>query len=178
MIGRTGGLKQGSAKENAGRKQNGSALMASSIRLWQKKQLRLDKLTLRQREMVDVGAVGLLDLKRRVRAGLNPDDAPAKPLTKRYAKYKSRMHKGNRRDLWFSGKMLGNLQLRTVSDNIAKAALTSRKERLKASANNLRDLWLAWSRRNKEVIRGRMTKTISDRMKRMIVSKKTGLDIG
>lgn len=152
--------------------------MTASIRIWQKKQLRLDTLTFRQREMVNVGAAGLLDLKRRVRAGLNPEDAPAKPLGKRYAMYKSRMHKGNRRDLWFSGKMLGNLQLRTVSDNVAKASLTSRKERVKASANSLRDLWLAWSRRNKEVIVGRMRKVISDRMKRMVISKNTGLDLG
>ncbi len=34
--------------------------MAQSIRIWQKKQMRLDMLTFRQREMVNVGAAGLL----------------------------------------------------------------------------------------------------------------------
>jgi hypothetical protein len=152
--------------------------MAQSVRIWQKKQMRLDKLTFRQNEMVTVGAAGLMDLKRRLRAARGPDDGPAKPLTKKYAIYKSRMHKGNRRDLWLTGKMLANLQLRTVSDNMAKASLTSRKERIKALANSLRQQWLAWSPANKQIVVARMRRVLSDRMKRMIISKNTGLDIG
>ena len=33
--------------------------MAKSVRIWQRKQLRLDRLTFRQRDMVEIGAAGL-----------------------------------------------------------------------------------------------------------------------
>ncbi|MBI2817345.1 MAG: hypothetical protein HYX72_10425 [Acidobacteria bacterium] len=76
----------------------------------------IDHLTFRQLDMLKVGVAGLTDLKRRLRAGLGPTGMPAKSLAKRYAIQKSKHGKGNKRDLWFTGKMLGNLQVRTVSD--------------------------------------------------------------
>jgi hypothetical protein len=152
--------------------------MAQSIRIWQKKQLRLDLLTFKQQEMVQVGAAGLLSVFKRLSSSQGPNDSSAKPLTKRYAMYKSRMHKGNRRDLKLTGKMLSNLSLRTVSDNMAKASLTSRKERIKGFANMKREPWLVFSPTNKRVVMDRFAQVLRERMKRMILSKKTGLDLG
>ncbi len=113
--------------------------MAKSVRIWQKKQLRFDVLTVSQREMVTVGSAGLLSVFKRLSGARGPNDAPAKPLSKRYAIFKSRQHKGNRRDLKLTGAMLRNLTLRTVSENTARSGLTSRKERVKGLANMKRE---------------------------------------
>jgi hypothetical protein len=126
--------------------------MAQSVRIWQKKQLRLDTLTFKQQDMVTIGSTGLLSVFKRLSQARGPEDAAAKPLTKRYAMYKSRMRKGNRRDLKLTGKMLGNLSLRTVSDNRANASLTSRKERVKGMANMKREPWLVFSPINRQAV--------------------------
>lgn len=152
--------------------------MGQSIRIWQKKQLRLDMLTFKQREMVDIGSAGLLSVFKRLTQAQGPNDTPAKPLTKRYAMFKSRKRKGNRRDLKFTGAMLGNLKLRTVSDNQAKAALTSRKERIKGLANAKREPWLVFSPANKRVVIDKFKQVLQERARRLILSKNTGLDLG
>lgn len=126
--------------------------MAKSVRIWQKRKLRLDLLTFPQRDMVQIGSAGLLSVKKRLREARGPTDAPAKPLTKRYAIYKSKLRKGNRRDLWLTGKMLKNLTLRTVSERSAKASLTSRKERIKGLANTQREPWLVFSPVNRQAV--------------------------
>lgn len=142
--------------------------MTQSVRIWQKKKLRIDLLTFRQREMVDVGAPGLLAFKKRLAAGLGPNDTAAKPLTRRYAIFKSRMHKGNRRDLWFTGKMLGNLQLRTVSDNMVKAAFSSQKERDKAHGNERRDHWFGYSPQNRQTVLARFRQLLANKIKDLV----------
>src|SRR2546430_2584355 len=114
----------------------------ASVRIWQKKQIVLDQLNFRQFQMVKIGTVGVAAVKNRVTAALGPDDGPAKPLTKRYAIHKTRLGKGNRRDLTFTGSMLNNLTLRTVSEKSAKASLTSRKDRIKGLANARIQPWL------------------------------------
>jgi hypothetical protein len=106
-----------------------------SVRIWFRKQLRVDHLNFRQFEMLKLGTVGLAAVKNRLAAGLGPTDAPAKPLSKRDAIYKSkRLRRRAVRDLTLTGSMLGNLSVRTVSERAAKAALTSRKERIKDAA--------------------------------------------
>ncbi|MBN2118509.1 MAG: hypothetical protein JW730_18190 [Anaerolineales bacterium] len=142
--------------------------MAKSVRIWQKKQLRLDLLTFRQRDMVKIGAAGLLAVKKRVSQARGPTDAPAKPLTVPYARYKSRMRKGRYRDLKFTGKMLGNVSLRTVSDNMAKASLTSRKQRIKAFANQKREPWLLFSPANRLAVMQIARKVFAEAKARMI----------
>ena len=152
--------------------------MAQAVRIWFKKQMRLDRLTFQQREMVTIGAAGLLDVKRRVSQARNITDSPAKPLARYYAIWKSKQHRGRWRDLKLTGKMLGNFTLRTVGDNIARASLTSRKERIKADANNKRELWIAFSPANKQAVWNAAQKLIPDRIRRLVVSKKTGIDLG
>ena len=48
--------------------------------------------------------------------------------------------------------MLGNLSVRTVSERAAKAALTSRRERIKGLANLRREPWLVFSPRNRAAV--------------------------
>ncbi len=152
--------------------------MAASIRIWEKKQLRLDKLTLKQREMVDIGSAGLLSVFQRLSKALGPTDAPAKPLTKGYAIFKSKQRKGNRRDLKLTGDMLRNLTLRTVTDTSAKAALTSRKQKVKGQANTKRQPWLVFSPANAKAVHDKALRIVQDRLKRLAVTRKTGIDIG
>lgn len=124
----------------------------ASVRIWQKKKIVLDQLNFRQRDMVKIGTVGVATVLNRVTAALGPSDGPAKPLTKRYAIRKSRLHLSNRRDLTFTGRMLRNVSLRTVSDNSARAALTSRKERIKGLANDRIEPWLVFSAKNRQAV--------------------------
>lgn len=142
--------------------------MAGSVRIWQKRLLQLDLLTFKQRDMVQIGSAGLLSVKRRLRQAQGPTDAPAKPLTKRYARYKSKLRKGNRRDLWLTGKMLNNLTLRTVSEKSAKAALTSRKERIKGWANMKREPWLVFSPANRAVVIARAREVFAMATQRIV----------
>ena len=148
--------------------------MAKSVRIWQRKQLRLDRLTFRQRDMVQIGSAGLLAVKKRIAAVQGPADSAAKPLTKRYAIQKSKLRKGNLRDLWLTGRMLKNLTLRTVSDNSSKAALTSRKERIKGLANTRVEPWVVFSPKNKIAVMEKAKQVFLEAKKRLIISKTTG----
>jgi hypothetical protein len=143
--------------------------MARSVRIWQKRQLRLDLLTFRQRDMVQIGSAGLLSVFKRLSEARGPTDAPAKPLTKRYAIYKSKVRKGNRRDLKLTGKMLKNLTLRTVSDRTAKATLTSRKERVKGLANAKREPWLVFSPINRQAVLQKAREIFLAAKRRMLI---------
>ncbi len=152
--------------------------MAASIRIWEKKQLRLDKLTPMEREMVDIGSAMLLSVFQRFSKALGPTDAPAKPLTKGYAIFKSKQHRGNRRDLKLTGDMLRNLSLRTVTDTSAKAALTSQKQRVKGWANAKRQPWLVLSPANRKAVHDRAQRIMQGRLRRLAVSRRMGIDIG
>src|ERR1017187_6092243 len=77
-----------------------------SIRVYQKKQIRLDRLSFRQTQMFKVGNVGVAAVKNRVAAAQGPTDSSAKPLAKRYAIWKTKIGKGNRRNLMLTGDML------------------------------------------------------------------------
>ncbi len=118
------------------------------VRIWQGKKLRLDRLTFPQKAMVEIGSAGVLDVKRRLSQAQGPTDGPAKPLGKGYAIYKSRMRRGNRRNLFLTGDMLRNLTLRTVGDNSARAGLTKEKERIKGWNNMKKEIWCVFSPAN------------------------------
>jgi hypothetical protein len=145
--------------------------MAASVRIWQKKQLRLDLLTVNQRAMVDIGAAGLLSVKKRLAQGQGADDGPAKPLKRRYALYKQ--HRGERpiRDLFFTGKMLANLQLRTVNDNHAVARCSSEKERIKALANQRRESWCVFSSVNRRDVIKKANEVIHRIIEKLVITK-------
>ena len=127
----------------------------ASVRVYVKKQLRLDLLSFNQRRMYQLGNAGLASVTHRVRYGKDANDATAPPLNKRYAITKSKkLGKAAKRDLHFTGSMLGNLKVRTVAENRASASLSSRKERAKGRVHatffqrRTGSSWLAYSATN------------------------------
>ena len=144
------------------------------VRIYQKKQLRLDHLNFRQHQMFKVGTVGVAAVKNRLQAALGPEDQPAKPLTKRYAIQKTKLGKGNRRNLSFTGNMLRNLSLRTVSEKTAKAGLTSRKDRIKGWANQKIQEWLVFSPKNKAAVVEAARRVMAEAVKRLLLERNLG----
>jgi hypothetical protein len=146
----------------------------ASIRIYQKKQIRLDRLNFPQAQMFKIGNVGVAAVKNRLAAAQGPTDSSAKPLTKRYAIHKTKLGKGNRRNLSFSGDMLRNLQVRTVSENKAKASNSTRKDRLKAWINNKIEPWIVFSARNKAAVVDAMKRILIEDKARMVIEKALG----
>ncbi len=145
-----------------------------SVRVYQEKQLRLDLLNFHQRQMYELGSVGVAAVKARLAAAQGPEDSPAKPLTKRYAIWKTRQGKGNRRNLRLTGDLLGNFQVRTVSENRAKAGVSTRKNRIKAGANQKREAWMAFSPKNKAAVVEAARKMLEAMKPRLLVERALG----
>jgi hypothetical protein len=145
-----------------------------SVRVYQKRQLRLDLLNFRQRQMYQIGSVGVAAVKARLAAAQGPQDGPAKPLTKRYAIWKTRQGKGNRRNLTFSGDMLRNFQVRTVSENRAKANLSTRKDRLKARANQRIEPWMVFSAKNRSTVLEANRRVLAQLKSRLLLERALG----
>src|SRR5579885_1938279 len=145
-----------------------------SVRIYHKKQIRLDRLNVRQHQMFKIGTVGVAAVKNRLASALGPQDAPAKPLTKRYAIYKTKLGRGNRRNLTFSGDLLRNFQVRTVSENRAKASVSTRKDRIKAWANQKREAWMVFSPKNKAAVVEVARKMLDAMKPRLLVERALG----
>lgn len=146
----------------------------ASVRIWQKKRIVLDHLSFRQSQMHKLGTVGVAAVLNRVRAAQGPDDAAAKPLTKRYAIQKSRLRLGNRRNLTFTGNMLRNLAVRSVSENRARAGLSTRKDRIKAWANQKIQPWLIFSPKNKAAVLEAARRVFKEAVKRLAFERTLG----
>lgn len=140
------------------------------VRVWKRKKLDLRPLTVQQREMFQLGQAGVGAVKRRVTAAIGPEDQKAKPLKPWYARFKSRKGKSNVRDLTFTGGMLRNLLVRTVSERDVRAGLSSRKDRAKAAGNQRKEEWLVFSPRNKQEIAD-AAKRIAERRLQEIVKQ-------
>ncbi len=145
-----------------------------SVRVWQRKKLVIDKLSFAQVQMFKIGNVGVAAVKNRVVAALGPADSPAKPLTKRYAIRKTKLGRGNRRNLTLTGDMLRNLQVRTVSEKAAKAGLTSRKDRIKAWANQRIEPWLVFSPKDKASVVEATRRVFEEMKKRLLLERSLG----
>jgi len=145
-----------------------------SVRVYQKKQLRLDLLNFRQHQMFKIGNVGVAAVKNRVGAALGPSDAPAKPLTKRYAIRKTRLGKGNRRNLTFTGDMLRNFMVRTVSENRAAASLSTRKDRIKAWVNQKIEPWVVFSPKNRAAVLEAARRVLDEMKNTLLVERALG----
>ena len=146
----------------------------ASVRIYQKKQVRLDRLNFRQAQMFKIGNVGVAAVKNRLAAAQDPTDSSAKPLTKRYAIHKTKLGKGNRRNLSFTGDMLRNFLVRTVSDNKAKASNSTRKDRLKAWINNKIEPWISFSPRNRTAVLDAANRILIENKSRLLVEKALG----
>lgn len=145
-----------------------------SVKIYQKKQLRLDLLNFRQSQMFKVGNVGVAAVKNRLSAAEGPSDGPAKPLTKRYAIRKTKLGKGNRRDLALTGDMLRNFMVRTVSENRAKASLSTRKDRIKAWVNQKIEPWIAFSPKNRAAVLEATRRVLVEMKPRLIIERALG----
>ena len=148
--------------------------MGQSVRIYQKKQLIFNQLSFRHQDMVKIGTVGVAAMKNRLEAARGPSDGAAKPLTKRYAIYKTRLGKGNRRNLRLTGRMLSNFTLRTVTENSAKASLTSRKERIKGWANQKIEPWVVLSPKNQAAVREAARRVLTEVKDRLVVERWLG----
>jgi len=146
----------------------------ASVRIWQKKQIRLDRLNFKQHQMFKVGNVGVAAVKNRVGAALGPSDAPAKPLTKRYAIRKTRLGKGNRRNLTLTGNMLRNFMVRTVSENRARAGLSTRKDRIKAWVNQKIEPWVVFSPKNKAAVLEAARRVLNEMKSTLLIERALG----
>jgi hypothetical protein len=124
----------------------------ANVKVYFKKKLQLSHLNISQSQMYKVGVVGVAQVLDRTAQSLNENDQKAKPLTKAYAIRKTKMGRGNRRNLRFTGAMLREFRVRTVSNKSVAATNTSRLGRAKSNANNRIERWVAFSPRNRAAI--------------------------
>jgi hypothetical protein len=143
----------------------------ASVRVFYKKQVRIDQMNFRQQSMLKIGTVGVAAVKNRLAAAQGPTDSSAKPLTKRYAIRKTQLGKGNRRNLMFTGDMLRNFQVRTVSDNKAKANNSTRKDRLKAWINQKIEPWVVFSPKNKAAVAESARRVLLDMKPKLLLER-------
>ena len=146
----------------------------ASVRIYQKEEARIDRLSVRQHQMFKIGNVGVASVKNRLAAAHGPTDGPAKPLSKYYAVRKTKMGKGNRRNLMLTGDMLRNFQVRTVSENKAKASNSTRKDRIKAWITQKIEPWVIFSPKNREVVQQTAQKLLAEIAPRLVIERGLG----
>ena len=146
----------------------------ASVRICQKKEVRLDRLNVKQTQMFKIANVGVASVKNRLAAAQGPTDGAAKPLSKRYAIRKTKMGKGNRRNLMLTGDMLRNFQVRTVSENKAKASNSTRKDRIKAWITQKIEPWVVFSPKNREAVQQTAKQLITEMAPRLAVERSLG----
>jgi hypothetical protein len=145
-----------------------------SVRIYHKKQIRLDRLNVRQTQMFKLANVGVATVKNRVAAAQGPEDNAAKPLTKRYAIWKTKLGRGNRRNLMLTGDMLRNFQVRTVSENKGRAGNSTRKDRIKAWITNKIEPWVVFSPRNRATVHQAAQRILAEIATRLAVERRLG----
>ena len=144
----------------------------ASVRVFYKKQVRIDRMNFRQQAMLKIGTVGVATVKNRVTAALDSNDAPSKPLTKGYTRRKTRLGLGDKRNLMFTGDMLRNFQVRTVADNKAKANNSTRKGRLKAWMNQKIEPWVLFSPKNQKEVAESAAKVLKEMAPTLILERR------
>ncbi|MGD0774915.1 MAG: hypothetical protein ABSC05_19040 [Candidatus Solibacter sp.] len=143
----------------------------ASVRVFYKKQVRIDRMNFRQQSMLKIGTVGVATVKNRVAAALDSNDAPSKPLTKGYARRKTKLGLGDKRNLMFTGDMLRNFQVRTVSDNKAKANNSTRTGRLKAWLNQKIEPWVLFSPKNQKEVAESAAKVLKEMAPTLVLER-------
>lgn len=146
------------------------------VRVFVKKQIRIDRLTFNQRQMHKLGNVGLASRKNEIAQAKNARGGPAKPLSKGYAIRKSRISKfggrgRNRRDLHLRGDMLREWQVRTVSSKEARAGWSTRLGRAKAQRNNAIEEFVSWSPENTRAVLRAGDRVLNEASKRIALER-------
>lgn len=145
-----------------------------SVRVFYKKQVRIDQMNFRQQAMFKIGTVGVAAVKNRLAAAQGPTDSAAKLLTRRYAIQKTKLGRGNRRNLMLTGDMLRNFQVRTVSENKAKASNSTRKDRLKAWINQKIEPWIVFSPKNRLAVLEATRRVLAEMKPRLLLERTLG----
>jgi hypothetical protein len=99
-------------------------------------------------QMLALGNFSISVMVGRVQRGIGSDDAPMKALKRGYAIQKTKKGLGNRRNLTYTGDMLRNISVRSVSARQVRIDITSTKQRQKARANEQKSPWWGWSARD------------------------------
>ena len=146
----------------------------ASVRIYQKKEVRLDRLNIKQAQMFKIGNVGLASVKNRLAGAQGPNDGAAKPLSRYYAIRKTKMGRGNRRDLMLTGDMLRNFMVRTVSENKAKASNSTRKDRVKAWITTKIEPWAVFSPKNRIVVQQTAQQVLNEIAPRLAIERSLG----
>ena len=146
----------------------------ASVRIYQKKEVRLDRLNIKQAQMFKIGNVGLASVKNRLAGAQGPNDGAAKPLSRYYAIRKTKMGRGNRRDLMLTGDMLRNSMVRTVSENKAKASNSTRKDRVKAWITTKIEPWAVFSPKNRIVVQQTAQQVLNEIAPRLAIERSLG----
>ena len=146
----------------------------ASVRVFFKKQVRIDQMNFRQQAMFKIATVGVASVKNRLAAAQGPTDSAAKPFTRRYAIQKTKLGRSNRRDLTLTGDMLRNFQVRTVSDNKAKASNSTRTDRLKAWINQKIEPWVVFSPRNEAAVAESARRVLREMQPKLILERALG----
>ena len=84
------------------------------------------------------------------------------------------MGKGNRRNLMLTGDMLRNFQVRTVSENRAKASNSTRKDRVKAWITQKIEPWVIFSPKNREIVNQTAQKMLAEIAPRLVIERSLG----
>jgi hypothetical protein len=70
--------------------------------------------------------------------------------------------------------MLRNFQVRTVSENRAKASNSTRKDRIKAWITSKIEPWIVFSPRNRTAVRDAMNRVLQESKSRLLLEKSLG----
>lgn len=100
---------------------------------------------LQAQHLYDLATLGRDSIVERVQDGIGSDDQPFPPLSRHYAVQKTRAGKGNRRTMTFTGQMLDDMQVRSISNRQARISISSSLSRIKAKANEERTPWYGFS---------------------------------
>lgn len=151
------------------------------LRVFVKKTVRLDRMNPSQQQMFKIGQVAVASVKDRVRRALTPDLTPSKKLSKRWAVIKTRWARSipsirlpARRDLSFSGQMLRDFQVRTVSETKFQARNSTRRGRDKAAGNERREQWAAYSREDEKRVQKAARQLLPAIAGRMVIAYSRG----
>ena len=114
---------------------------------------------------------GIRSIKARLAKGVGENDGPTKPLTKRYARFKSkRTRRRAIRDLNLTGQMLESVKSRYADDRQAIADAGTRLGRMKARIN--REL-LLFSNNDQKAMLGRATELFGQGTAQTFIGGKT-----
>jgi hypothetical protein len=122
------------------------------IKCYVKRRLELGRLNFSQRQMFLLGNIALGNVMNRISLAQGPADTPAKPLKKPYAIRKTKYGLGNKRNLYYTGRMKRAVSVRSVSETSARAFPTTRHARLAGHANTRIEPWLVYSPKNRMAV--------------------------